>query len=48
MTFKLAVEQELIKNNPTTGAKVPKDRITVEEIENKEASQKLSELMRSL
>jgi len=36
MIFRLAVEWELIKNDPTKGARVPKDKVTVEEIENKE------------
>ena len=36
MIFRLAIEWELIKNDPTKGARVPMDKVTVEEIENKE------------
>lgn len=36
MIFRLAIEWEQIKNDPTKGAKVPKDKVTVEEIENNE------------
>lgn len=36
MIFRQAIEWEHIKNDPTKGAKVPKDKLTVEEIENKE------------
>jgi len=36
MIFKLAIEWEQIKNDPTIGAKVPKNKVTVEEIENKD------------
>lgn len=36
MIFRLAIEWGYIKNDPTKGAKVPKDRASVEEIENQE------------
>lgn len=36
MIFGLAVEWEIIKNDPTEGARIPKDQITIEDIENNE------------
>jgi integrase len=36
MIFRLAIEWELIKTDPTKGAKIPKDKLTIEKIENNE------------
>lgn len=36
MIFKLAIEWKLIKEDPSDGARIPKDKVTVEELENKE------------
>lgn len=36
MIFRLAIEWELLKNDSTKGARVPRDKLTVEQIENRE------------
>lgn len=43
MIFALAVEWKLIKEDPTEGARIPKEKITVEQLENKEELPKFLE-----